>query len=216
MPLRMMRGTVPRPAPLAAGLGIGGFVGAQCPRAASRPPRRDGMALRVVAIITLSDRLAALRPKPSDVLHASVTRWRLPARLAPVHRFGPVAGLPFWPGQTPCPGKPGSSRSHPLRGGAPAGCDAGDSIRPPLANPAAAASISCRSRSPLRRQPRPQHEQGARQCGPIPDRKTPPLGRGRGGGRNGANSSQRSSGRSGLTFPTNARHPPRCRSVRRS
>jgi hypothetical protein len=108
------------------------------------------MASSASAIIALSCRLAPLRQEPSGVPSASATRWRFVPDLPRSVGFGPVAGPLFGPGQTRCPGKPGSSRSHPPRAGAPGARDAGGATRPPLANPAADASNSCRSRSPSR------------------------------------------------------------------
>jgi hypothetical protein len=106
------------------------------------------MASSVRAIITLSCRLAPLRRKPSGVPRASVTRWRFVPGLPRPVGFGPVEEPLFGPGQTRCPGSPGSSRSHRPRASAPAGPDADASRDPPSASRAADASNSSRSRSP--------------------------------------------------------------------
>jgi len=82
------------------------------------------------------------------VPRASVTRWRFVPGLPRSVGFGPVAEPSIWPGQTRCPGSPGSSRSHRLRADAPAGPDAGASTHPPPASRAGAASNLSRSRSP--------------------------------------------------------------------
>ena len=58
------------------------------------------------------------------------------------------AGHTFWPGQTRCPGSPGSSRSARPREAAPAARDAGAPTRPPPANPATGASTTCPSHNP--------------------------------------------------------------------
>jgi hypothetical protein len=74
----------------------------------------------------------------------------LRARLAPLSvGFGPVAEPLFWPGQTHCPGSPGSSRFARPRADAPAAPDAGAldarllpvAQTPPATHPAATAHL---------------------------------------------------------------------------
>ena len=143
----------------------------------------------------------------NGVPRASVTMWRLWPCFPRSVGFGRVAEPLFWPGQTRCRGSPGSSRSHRPRAGAPA---AHDGRRPHT-------PVACQSRN--RRQqliPQPQSISAGSIPQDSPERSTnrmpvsatwfligrrPPFGRGRGGGRSGAISSQRSSGRSGLAMP---------------
>ena len=144
------------------------------------------------------------------------------ARLAPVRRVRAGAGPPFWPGQTRCPGKPGSSRSHPPRAGAPALRDAGGSKRPPPANPAAAAGNPCRSRSPSRPAAFPTAAPSAARTscpcvrpGSQLDAAHPSDAAEAAGG---AERSHPRVHRGEAVWPcqTNAENPARCRSVRRS
>lgn len=172
--------------------------------------------------MTLSCRLAPLRQKPSGVPRASVTRWRFVPGLPRSVGFGPVAGPPFWPGQTRCPGKPGSSRSARPRADAPATRDADGSTRPPLANPAAAASNSCRSRSPSRPAASPTAGPSAARTGypSVPPGSqwddARPSDEAEAAG--GAERSHPRDHRGEAVWPcqTNAEPPTPCRSVRRS
>jgi hypothetical protein len=111
--------------------------------------RRGWIASSVGASIGLSCRLAPLKQKPSGVPRASVTTWRFVPGLPLSVGFGPVAEPLFWPGQTHCPGSPGSSRFARPRADAPAAPDAGAldarllpvAQTPPATHPAATAHL---------------------------------------------------------------------------
>ena len=133
--------------------------------------------------MTVSCRLAPLRQKPSGVPRASVTRWRFVPGLPRSVGFGPVAGPLFSRDRRAVQASPvpvdltrcvQALQQHVMQA-APYARRLPIPQPPPATHAGAAAHLG---RQHLPRQTRAQHEQDARQCGPILDRTTPALGTG--------------------------------------
>jgi hypothetical protein len=113
-----------------------------------RPWHTGGTASIRTSKRRLSWMFAALRRRASGMPRASVMRWRLePARPRSVG-LGPVSSPPFWPEQTRCRRKHGSSRWHRPDPDGRAGRDAACPAHRRLASRAAVASTSSPTRSP--------------------------------------------------------------------
>ena len=180
------------------------------------------MASRVAAIMTVSCRLAPLRQKPSGVPRASVTRWRFVPGLPRSVGFGPVAGPLFSRDRRAVQASPvpvdltrcvQALQQHVMQA-------APYARRLPIPQPPA--SNSCRSRSPSRPAASPTADPSAARTGcpsVRPDSRSddarPWDGTEAAGG---AERSHPRDHRGEAVWPckTNARHPTRCRSVRRS
>ncbi|CAA2160588.1 hypothetical protein MBRA_05744 [Methylobacterium brachiatum] len=185
MPVRAMRGTIPR-ARHSWRRGLASQALSACSLSGRRrgrprrPLRTDGMASRVAAIITVSCRLAPLRQTPSGVPRASVTRWRFVPGLPRSVGFGPVAAPLFGRDSRAVQASPAPAdltrrvqalQQHVMQA-APNARRLPIPQPPPATHAGAAAHLG---RQHFPRQPRAQHEQDARECGPVLNWTTPAL-----------------------------------------